>query len=56
MTFLLNGSEHIWPFCPVVIDPRDSSYIFGSVYFAKSMSEFALIESFIIYQVIKDLG
>ena len=39
------------------IDPvRDSSYIFGSVHFAKSMSEFTLIESFIIYQVIKDLG
>ncbi len=38
------------------IDPRDSSYILGSVYFAKSMSEFTLIESFIIYQVIKNLG
>jgi hypothetical protein len=49
-------ARNIFGLCPVVIDPRDSSYIFGSVYFAKSMSEFALIESFIIYQVIKDLG
>jgi hypothetical protein len=38
------------------IDPVRDSYIFGSVYFAKSMSEFTLIESFIIYQVIKNLG
>ena len=35
MTFLLNGSEHIWLFALWFIDPvRDSSYIFGSVYFA----------------------
>ena len=56
MTFLLNGSEHIWPLPCGSLTPRDSSYIFGSVYFAKSMCEFTLIESFIIYQVIKNLG